>query len=59
MTRPEEQTEVMSTTTVAELPESIREHRVLVNLAEWIMMRYPPRRFLNTRVKQRIGVDAA
>lgn len=58
MTRPEDQTEVMPNT-VAELPESIREHRVLVNLAEWIMMRYPTRHALNTRVRQRIGVYAA
>ena len=41
------------------LPNSIREHRKVVNLLEWIKTRHPANYALNAKVRQRIGIKAA
>ena len=42
-----------------ELPDSIREHRVLTGFAEWVATRYPWRIALSTQVKRRLYEKAA
>jgi hypothetical protein len=41
------------------LPDSIREHRKVVNLLEWIKTRHPANYALNAKVRQRLGIKAA
>jgi hypothetical protein len=44
---------------VPTLPESIREHRNLVNLWDWIKTRNPARYSFNARVRRRLEIEAA
>jgi hypothetical protein len=37
-----------------ELPDSIREHQVLVGIAEWVATRYPWRMATAARVRRRL-----
>ena len=44
---------------MVELPDSIREHKVLIDVAEWIAARYPWRIATTTRARQRLLEEAA
>jgi hypothetical protein len=44
---------------IVELPDSIREHTVLVGISEWLAARYPWQIATATRVRRRLLEEAA
>jgi len=42
-----------------ELPDTIREHRVMVSIAEWLAARYPWQLATATQVRRRLLDEAA
>lgn len=44
---------------IPDLPDSLREHRAIVDFTEWVITRYPWRLSLHNRVRQRLLSEEA